>query len=89
MTYPNALFSASSFIGFLLSFIPLYWHLEGILVQRLALRYIHKLIDYSRASSLECGHHLVYGLGWPGLFERIHQFGHLEQQHSKCGPDLV
>ncbi len=29
MTYPNALFSAFSFIGFLLCLIPLYWHLEG------------------------------------------------------------
>ena len=54
---------------------------------------IHKLIDCSRSrvslSSLECGHHVIYGLGWPGLFKRIHQFGRLEQQHGKCGPGLV
>jgi pheromone a factor receptor len=29
MAYPNGLFSAFSFIGFLLCLIPLYWHLEG------------------------------------------------------------
>jgi hypothetical protein len=46
-------------------------------------------MDYPRASSLECGHHLIYGLGWPGLFEWIHQFGRLEPQYSKCGPGLV
>ena len=27
--YPNEVFSAFSFLGFVLSFIPLYWHLEG------------------------------------------------------------
>jgi len=29
MAYPNGLFSAFSFIGFLLCLIPLYWHLEA------------------------------------------------------------
>lgn len=29
MTYPNALYSAFAFIGFILSFIPFAWHLEG------------------------------------------------------------
>ena len=29
MAYPNAVFSTFSFIGFILSLIPLYWHLEG------------------------------------------------------------
>jgi hypothetical protein len=89
MGYPNGLYSAFSFIGFLLCLIPLYWHLEGIFVRRLALRLIHKLMDYPRASSLECGRHLIYGLGWPGLLEWIHQFGRLEPQYSKCGPGLV
>jgi hypothetical protein len=93
MAYPNGIFSAFSFIGFLFCLIPLYWHLEGIFVRRrpCPLVGIHKLIDCSRVSlfSLECGHHVIYGLGWPGLFKRIHQFGRLEQQHGKCGPGLV
>ena len=39
MAYLNGLYSAFSFIGFLLCLIPLYWHLEGKLffVRRLAL----------------------------------------------------
>lgn len=83
MAYPNGLYSAFSFIGFLFCLIPLYWHLEGIFVPRLC-----PSLD-SRASSLECRHRLVNGLGWPGLFEWIHQFGRLGPQHSKCGPGLV
>jgi pheromone a factor receptor len=34
MAYPNGLYSAFSFIGFLLCLIPLYWHLEGKLFFR-------------------------------------------------------
>ena len=29
MSYPNQLFSALAFIGFVLCAIPFYWHLEG------------------------------------------------------------
>jgi hypothetical protein len=29
MTYPNQIYSAFSFIGFIFCVIPLYWHLEG------------------------------------------------------------
>lgn len=54
------------------------------------LQYIPQLmIDYSRASSSECWHCFVYGLGWPGLFECLHQLGRLERQCGKCGPGLV
>lgn len=85
MSYPNEIFSAFSFIGFLLSVIPLYWHLEGIFSSDA----LHSVRFSSCLSSLECGHHLVHGLGWPWLFESVHQFRHLEPQHGKCGPSLV
>jgi hypothetical protein len=31
MPYPNQLYTAFSFIGFVFCVIPLYWHLEGAL----------------------------------------------------------
>ena len=75
MAYPNAIFSTFSFIGFILSLIPLYWHLEGKIRSS---SLVPQLIDYSRASSLECWHHIVHGLGWPGLFECLRQLDRLE-----------
>ena len=41
------------------------------------------------SSSVECRHFLVYGLGWPGLFECFHQLGRLEPLCRKCRPRLV
>ena len=40
-------------------------------------------------SSFECRHLLVHGLGWPGVFERFYQLGHLEQHSVKRGSSLV
>ena len=86
MAYPNAVFSTFSFIGFILSLIPLYWHLEGKIRCSLL---VSQLIDYSSASSLECWYHLVHGLGWPGLFECLYQLDCVEWHHSKSCPRLV
>jgi hypothetical protein len=96
MAPPNALFSTFSFIGFLFCAIPLYWHLEGKLhPTRAVLSVSHELTVLALAasplpsSSVECRHFLVYGLGWPGLFECFHQLGRLEPLRRKCRPRLV
>jgi hypothetical protein len=86
MAYPNAVFSTFSFIGFILSLIPLYWHLEGNIRSS---SMVPQLIEYSPASSSECWHYLVYGLGWPRLFEYLHQLGRLERHSGERGPGLV
>jgi hypothetical protein len=86
MTYPNQLFSAFSFIGFLLCAIPLYWHLEGEPFPDLPLVII---LDTPLKLSLECWHFFVHSLGWPRLFESFHQLGRLEQHSVKRSSNLV
>jgi hypothetical protein len=86
MAIPNQLFTAFSFIGFLLCAIPLYWHLEGELFARLP---FVTIIDPLSGSSLECWHFLVHCLGWLGLFESFYQLDRLEQHSVKRGSSLV
>ena len=43
MAYPNWIFSVFSFIGFLLCAIPLYWHLEGSLVDAFLSAFIRSI----------------------------------------------
>jgi hypothetical protein len=85
MEIPNELYTAFSFIGFVMCAIPFYWHLEGT-------------CDYSRGGgswsnnaprSLEYRHMLVHGLDRRWLSNAVCQLDRLEQQHDKQGPGLL
>lgn len=59
---PNELFSALSFIGFVMCTIPFYWHLEGM--RRYFLRWAHILMTYCTAwSTGTCLYMFWAGLG--------------------------
>jgi hypothetical protein len=75
---PNGVYTAFSFIGFVLCAIPFYWHLEGpwkylvigVLVLKLARR------------SLEYRHVLVHDLGRSWMPLAMHQLNRMEQEHD-------
>ena len=70
---PNGVFTAFSFIGFVLCTIPLYWHLEG------TLKHSHNLsISKDAHLSLEYGHLLVHDLGWAWMPLAMHQLDRME-----------
>lgn len=69
---PNWLFSACSFVSFLLCMIPLPWHLEGnsIIIQ-------YRLL-LNASFSLEYGYLHVHAMGGYRIIEYVHQFDGLE-----------
>ena len=82
---PNEVFSAFSFIGFVMCAIPFYWHLEG--TRRYCRRWSTRSED--KRHSLEYGHLLVHVLDWPWMPNRMHQLDCVEQEHSSEGCSLL
>jgi len=75
----NEVYSAFSFIGFVMCAIPLYWHLEGMW------RYFRCWGTHTENvwHSLEYGNLLVYGLDWHRVPFRKHQLDRVEQKHDQ------
>ena len=64
---PNGVYTAFSFIGFVLCAIPFYWHLEGTWM------YTHGLSTAKNVRlSLEYGHLLVHDLGRAWMPSAMH-----------------
>jgi len=82
---PTQVYSAFSFIAFVMCAIPFYWHLEG------TRRYFHRRSTHSEdiRDSLEYGHLLVYGLGWCRMPVTMHQLDCVEQEHGSKGCGLL
>jgi hypothetical protein len=75
---PNEVYTAFSFIGFVLCAIPLYWHLEGTWKYSRVWNTHFKIVP----RSLEYGHMLVHDLGWSWMPFAMHQFDRMEQKHD-------
>jgi hypothetical protein len=75
---PNGVYTAFSFIGFVLCAIPFYWHLEGSWKYLVIGVPVFKLVW----RSLEYRHLLVHDLGrsWRPL--AMHQLNRMEQEHD-------
>jgi hypothetical protein len=81
---PNEVYSAFSFIGFVLCAIPFYWHLEGMW------KYSYDLSSPKNVRlSLEYGHLLVHVLGRAWMSNTMHQFDCLEQKYDQQGSRLL
>ncbi len=74
---PNGLFTALSFVGFVLSAIPFYWHLEG------TWKYSYDLSTPENVRlSLEYGHLLIHDLGRSWMLDAMRQFDRMEQEYN-------
>ena len=76
---PNEVYTAFSFIGFVLCAIPLYWHLEG------TWKYARGWSTHSNivCRSFECGDMLIHYLDRSWMFYAMHQLDHMEQEHDR------
>ena len=85
---PNEVYSAFSFIGFVLCTIPLYWHLEGNVTVD-----VHSWLKYSvlilKFYSLQCRHLLIYDLDRSWMSLPMHQLDRMEQEHDQQGSGLL
>ena len=81
----NELYTAFSFIGFVMCAIPLYWHLEGT-EEFALLGSPHTEIAWH---SLEYRHLLVHVLDWSWMPDTMHQLDRMEQKYGQQGSDLV
>ncbi len=84
---PNELYSALSFIGFVLCVIPFYWHLEGNVEAFIWPGYSSKNVTV-RCSS-EYGHVLVHDLDRSWMPLAIHQLDRVEQEHDQQSTTLL
>lgn len=83
--YPNQIYTAFSFIGFVLAIIPFYWHLEGTWTYSL---------DSSNSSknvrcSLEYGHLHVHDLDSYWMSHAMCQLDRVEWEHDQQGSGLL
>lgn len=77
---PNQVYSAFSFIGFVLCAIPFYWHLEGT---RNRFHVIGVRLPKNVRRSLEYRDMLVYVLDGPRVPGAMHQFDCVERKHDQ------
>ena len=81
---PNGVYTAFSFIGFVLCAIPFYWHLEG------TWNYSHDLTTPKNVRlSLEYGHLHVHVLDRSWMPGAMYQFDCMEQQYDRQGSCLL
>ncbi len=82
---PNGVYTAFSFIGFVLCAIPFYWHLEGKSI------YSHDWGTHLKIvrRSLEYGHLPVHDLGRPWMPVAKHQCDRMEQEYDQQGSCLL
>jgi hypothetical protein len=81
---PNEVYTAFSFVGFVLCIIPLYWHLEG------TWNYSHDSSTPKNVRlSLEYGHLLVHDLGRARMPFAMHQLDRMEQEYDQQGSCLL
>jgi len=83
---PNQVYTAFSFLGFVLCAVPFYWHLEGTSNFRCMLR---ARDPGTLPRSLEHRHMYVHGLDRSGLFVPMRQLDRLEQKHHRPGTGLL
>ena len=76
---PNELYTAFSFIGFVLCAIPIYWHFEGQLY--CTNRQSTEFKNPRRSS--EHRNMLVHGMDWSRLSDTMHQLHRMEQKHDQ------
>jgi len=83
---PNQVYTAFSFLGFILCAVPFYWHLEGTsnFRCRLRTRDLRTL-----PCSLERRHMYVHGLDRSWVFDPVRQLDRLEQKHHQPGTGLL
>jgi hypothetical protein len=84
---PNEVYTAFSFIGFVLCAIPLYWHLKG----NVELKYTRGWSIHSKIArcSFECGHLLIHDLDRSWMSLAMHQLDRMEQEHDQQGSGLL
>jgi len=75
---PNEVFTAFSFIGFVLCAIPFYWHLEGKWIYSRDWSIHLKVVR----RSLEYGHLPVHDLDRSWMLDAMHQFDRMEQEYN-------
>ena len=83
---PNQVYTAFSFIGFIMCVIPFYWHLEGTSSFRciLGARDLRTL-----PCSMEYRDLSVHVLDWPWLLDPVRQLDRLEREHHQPGTSLL
>jgi hypothetical protein len=81
---PNEVYTAFSFIGFVLCAIPFYWHLQG------TWKYLHELSTPKNVwHSLEYGHLLVYDMDRAWMPNAMYQLDRMEQGYDQQGSCLL
>lgn len=83
---PNQVYSAFSFIGFVLCTIPFYWHLEGTWVY---LRDSSTVFKKIHGDSLEHGDLHVHDLDRGWMLDAMYQFDRVERKHNQQGSGLL
>ena len=83
---PNQVYTAFSFVGFILCAVPFYWHLEGTS----KFRYMFITRDLRTLPySMEHRHLHVHGLDGYWVFDPVRQLDRLERKHHQPGTGLL